>query len=60
MTLRAVYLVAAMGLEEAPHPGLAEVGRPELVVLAVDAGVGQDVAVVPGNTLRESHYGTQH
>ena len=49
-----------MGLEEAPHPGLAEVGRPELVVLAVDAGVGQDVAVVPGNTLRESHYGTQH
>ena len=49
-----------MGLEEAHHPDLAEVGRPELVVLAVDAGVGQDVAVVPGNTLRETPNRTQH
>jgi len=40
-----------VSLEEAHHPDLAEVGRAELIILTVDAGVGQDVAIFSGNAL---------
>ena len=40
-----------MGLEEALHACLAEVSRAKLVVLAVDAGVGQHESVGPLDTL---------
>ena len=49
-----VYLVALMGLEEAPHPGLAEVCCSKLVIVAVDAGIRQHVAITTWNTLQKT------
>jgi hypothetical protein len=40
-----------VSLEEAPHPNIAKVGSPKLGILAVDAGVCQQVAVTSGNAL---------
>ena len=48
-----VYLVAFVGLEEAPHPGLAKVCFSELVIDAVDAGIRQYVAIATKNTLQK-------
>jgi hypothetical protein len=45
-----------MGLEEDFDSGLSEVGGAEAVVLAVDAGIGQHVAVVSRHALKLKYF----
>jgi hypothetical protein len=42
-----------MGLEEALDSNLSEVGGAKLVVFAVDARIGQHVAGISGNALKQ-------
>jgi hypothetical protein len=45
-----------MGLEEDFDSGLSEVSGAEAVVLAVDAGISQDVAVISRHALQLKYF----